>query len=134
MKIQLKREPSKGDFTQGEIWIDGKFECYSVEDVVRTGEKVHGKTAIPFGTYEVVVTMSARFKQPLPLLVDVPGFAGIRIHPGNTAKDTEGCILPGLQKTPTGVGGSRVAFARLFKKIQAELAAGRKVSIEIVNV
>lgn len=134
MEIELQREKSQADFTHGQILIDGKPECFIVEDVVRDGPKVYGKTAIPAGRYRVIITHSPRFKRPLPLLLDVPGFEGVRIHPGNTAKDTEGCLLPGIVKTAKGVANSRLAFSRLFKKIEAALKAGEEVWITIKDV
>jgi hypothetical protein len=100
--------------------IDGAFECYTLEDVVRpAGEKVYGQTAIPEGRYRVKLTMSNRFKIVLPLLENVPNFEGVRIHPGNTAADTDGCILVGQSKTSNSIGASRLAFDRLFARLQA---------------
>jgi len=100
--------------------IDGVFECYTLEDVVRpAGEKVYGQTAIPPGRYRIQLTMSNRFKTVLPLLENVPNFEGVRIHPGNTAADTDGCILVGQSKTSNSIGGSRAAFDRLFARLQA---------------
>lgn len=92
--------------------------CYMLEDVVRAGPKVHGRTAIPAGRYQVQITPSPRFKRPLPLL-NVPGFEGIRIHAGNTHQHTEGCLLPGTQREALADGsqrvlGSRDAFDALF--------------------
>ena len=134
MEIELQREKSQADFTHGQILVDGKPECFIVEDVVRDGPKVFGKTAIPAGRYRVIITHSPRFRRPLPLLLDVPGFEGVRIHPGNTAKDTEGCLLPGIAKTAKGVANSRLAFSRLFMKIEAVLKAGEEVWIAIKDV
>ena len=134
MEIELQREKSQADFTHGQILIDGKPECFVVEDVVRDGPKVFGKTAIPAGRYRVIITHSPRFRRPLPLLLEVPGFEGVRIHAGNTAKDTEGCLLPGIAKTAKGVANSRLAFSRLFKKIEAALKAGEEVWITIKDV
>jgi hypothetical protein len=131
MKLQLERVQKDPDVTIGSLSVDGEWECWVCEDTVRSGPKVHGQTAIPAGTYEVVVTMSARFKKPLPLLLNVPGFAGIRIHPGNTAADTEGCLLPGADRLAKSVGRSRVAFDALFTKIKEAKAKGEKVVIEI---
>lgn len=83
---------------------EGAFLAHTLEDVVRltrneddtiSGQKIKGKTAIPAGRYEIVITHSNRFKKPLPLLLNVPQFEGIRIHAGNTDADTEGCILVG---------------------------------------
>jgi hypothetical protein len=100
--------------------IDGAFECYTLEDVVRpNGEKVYGQTAIPEGRYQIKLTMSNRFKIVLPLLENVPNFEGVRIHPGNTAADTDGCILVGQTKTSNSIGSSRVAFDKLFSRLQA---------------
>lgn len=126
------RRPSAYGCTIGLLSIDGVHECYTCEDVVRpSGEKLHGQTAIPAGVYSVVVNQSQRFKRRLPLLLDVPGFEGIRIHPGNTQHDTEGCILPGRGFTPNSVTQSVLAFDALFRKIEAAHAAGHPVTIEI---
>jgi hypothetical protein len=114
----------------GEMLIDGKHECWTMEDVVRPiGEKVFGETAIPYGTYPVIVTYSPHFKCDLPLLVGVPNFEGVRIHPGNTVADTEGCLLVGLGRTNSSVTQSRLAFNTLFTKIRAALSRNEAVTI-----
>jgi len=117
MILHLIRKPSSPMCTLGILSIGGDFECYTLEDVVRP-KKIYGATAIPAGIYQVVITMSNRFKRLLPLLVDVPGFEGIRIHPGNTAGDTYGCILVGNATRGDSVINSRVAFDRLFEKLR----------------
>lgn len=139
MIITLKRHHSVGSSTIGELSVNGTFECYTLEDVVREvpGEpvaawKVHGKTAIPRGRYKVIINFSRRFQKFLPLLRDVPGFEGIRIHPGNTDKDTEGCILPGSGVSGEAVTESRKAFSALCGKIEETLAAGEEVWITVV--
>lgn len=120
MKLELIRDTFTEQATTGRLLIDGKFQCFILEDVIRPegAPKVYGKTAIPYGTYEVVITMSARFKKLLPLLVNVPNFSGIRIHPGNTSADTEGCLLPGETRGKNAVYSSRIAFGKLFKRLQ----------------
>lgn len=95
------------------------------------GPKVYGETAIPAGTYNVVITPSQRFKRDLPMVENVPGFQGIRIHPGNTAEDTDGCILVGKAKGPDSVTDSRAAFNELFPKIKTALDAGETVTLEV---
>lgn len=131
MKISVVRNVFNDSCTVGELFVDGVHECFTLEDVVRPdgAPKVFGQTAIPFGTYNVVVTFSPHFNRLLPLLVDVPGFSGVRIHPGNTAADTEGCLLVGRQHTDNSVTESRLAFGALYAKIQAALAAGKPVTI-----
>lgn len=126
MKLLLERVQLDPAVTIGRLSVDGVPECWTCEDTVREVEgqpveawKVKTATAIPRGTYRVIITMSARFGVMLPLLVDVPGFTGIRIHPGNTALDTDGCILPGVVRLPAGVGKSRIAFDALMHKIRA---------------
>ena len=120
MELLLQRNPSANGCTIGTLSVDGAFECYTLEDVVRPdGEKVYGQTAIPAGRYHVAITMSNRFKILLPLLENVPNFEGVRIHPGNTAADTDGCILVGQSKTDSSIGSSRAAFGVLFEKMQA---------------
>ena len=137
VKLRLERGPSAHGATIGELTVDGAFECYTCEDEDRKLEdnpdaKIKGKTAIPRGAYNVVVTESTRFKRPLPLLENVMGFSGIRIHPGNSSEDTEGCLLPGRTRTDRTVGESKVAFNQLFGKIKDALDSGDTVSIEIV--
>lgn len=117
MKIEIKRLYKTKLSTIGELSIDGIFECYTLEDVERK-VKVPCETAIPIGTYNVEISLSNRIKKLLPLLKDVPGFTGIRIHSGNTNHDTEGCILVGTTKGKNYIGNSRIAFNRLFKKMQ----------------
>lgn len=130
MEVRLLRDVCGADCTLGQLFVDGQFECFTVEDVVRpAGEKIHGKTAIPGGRYQVVVTPSQRFRRDLPLLLKVPNFEGVRIHPGNTAEDTEGCILPGLARNAKGVTQSRPAFDKLFARLTAVLATGGEVWI-----
>lgn len=113
-------------------------ECFTLEDVVRGTDgatvkewKIPGQTAIPKGVYNVVITPSHRFKRDLPLLENVPGFTGVRIHPGNTAEDTEGCILVGRYRSTHSVSESKAAFAELLPKIQAALQDGGTVTLEI---
>ena len=129
MKLQLKRIHRTEKSTIGELTIDGKFECYVLEDIERE-VKVYAKTAIPRGTYNVVITMSNRFKKELPLLENVPNFLGIRIHSGNKAEDTEGCLLLGQTRGINVVSGSRLAMNAFMPKLRNALSIG-KVSITI---
>lgn len=142
MELTLKRRFLFDSATVGKLYADGDFVCYVLEDVVRdknhdgdlqdVGEaKVMHQTAIPFGKYEIAVTMSQRFKKDLPILLNVPEFEGIRIHPGNTEVDTSGCLLPGTYCDGKSVVESTVAFNRLFALIRTAIAAGEKVSINI---
>ena len=119
MNITIKRIALKDTYTIGHMYIDDVYFCDTLEDVVRPkGEKVYGKTAIPYGTYEVKWTYSPRFKRYMPLIDNVPGFAGIRIHSGNTAKDTEGCILVGQNKEVGKVLNSRGIVNKLYPIIK----------------
>lgn len=138
MYIQLKREYYTNKSTEGKLYINGEFECHTLEDVDRNlesgGEKIYGKTAIPKGTYRIVVTKSVRFGKRLPILLNVPQFEGVRIHVGNTSEDTDGCILVGLQNknfTDDFIGQSKLAFDTLFEKIDNSLSKGELVTIEI---
>lgn len=137
MHITVDRVELTPDATIGSLSVDGKWLCWTCEDAVRevpgqpvAAWKVPGKTAIPEGTYHVVVTKSQRFGRSLPELLDVPGFTGIRIHTGNTSADTEGCILPGLTRAGQSVGLSRRAFDQLFTLIRE---SRDRVTIELRN-
>lgn len=133
MKLTLIRTGCGKVCTIGELMIDGKHECFTLEDVVRAdGVKIPGETAIPAGHYTVDITYSPRFKRDLPLLIDVKGFIGIRIHPGNTAGDTEGCILVGQAKAGDMILKSRAAFDALFPKLRAAKAKGEAITLEVL--
>jgi hypothetical protein len=131
MELQLIRTERSGNSTIGELSVDGKFECYTLEDLERP-VKIKGDTAIPVGRYEVIINQSQRFGRLLPLLLNVPEFEGVRIHPGNTATDTEGCILVGETKGEASIGQSRAAFQQLFDKLKIALER-EKIFIEIVS-
>lgn len=124
MELTLTRTDFTNDSTIGELSVNGKFECFTLEDKVRP-VKIKGMTAIPAGAYEVVINFSERFQRPLPLLLNVPNFDGIRIHAGNTAKDTEGCILVGQVKQKNFIGTSRLALEALFKKLKKASLTGK---------
>ena len=140
MKIRVERQIFDDESTLGELFIDGAEECFVLEDAVREvpdkpveDYKVAGKTAIPYGTYKLIINHSQRFNRDLPLLLDVPGFSGVRIHPGNTSVDTEGCLLVGRRRGEDFVGESRAAFGLLYPKLVAALAAGDEITIEIAK-
>ncbi|WP_372918743.1 DUF5675 family protein [Sandarakinorhabdus sp.] len=134
MNLTLTRRASANGWTLGALAVDNVHQCWTCEDVVPPdGVKIPGRTAIPAGLYQVVITWSNRFQRDLPLLVDVPGFVGIRIHSGNKADDTEGCILPGQAHTAGGVTGSRLAFAPLFDTLQDAIGRGDVIGIDIID-
>ena len=99
MKIRIVRQHLKENYTIGKLYADNVYICDTLEDKVRSyGVKVAGETAIPYGKYLSGLTFSTRFQKYLPEIFDVPHFTGVRIHAGNTAADTEGCILVGKNK------------------------------------
>ena len=131
MNLILKRIHEGETFTIGQLYEETKYGlspiCYTLEDKVRLVEgqsvkdwKVQDKTAIPTGTYDVVVTMSNRFKTKLPLLQNVEGFTGVRIHSGNHSGNTEGCILVGMtwDGKSDWIGSSKVAMSAVLPIIE----------------
>jgi len=118
MDMRLERHEFNDVCTIGELFVSGVHECWTLEDVVRIkGPKIFGETAIPAGNYDVDITPSAKFGRDLPLLMHVENFEGIRIHVGNAAKDTLGCILVGKGKAPNAITQSVLAFNALFEKL-----------------
>ena len=132
MRIEVRRTDFTPNSTIGDMLINGIFQCYTLEDAVRPdGVKIYGETAIPTGHYEVQLTMSPRFQRVLPLLIDVKNFVGVRIHPGNSAKDTEGCILVGETKTNDWVSQSQLAFTALFSRMRDAADRGDKITLDL---
>ena len=140
MKLTLNRIALRQTYTIGKLYIDGKYFCDTLEDTVRdtnksgkfdNGEKkIKGKTAIPYGTYEIKWTYSPRFKKYTPQLMNVPSFEGIRIHSGNSSTDTEGCLLLGENKKVGMVLNSRATINKFYTLIKKACSKG-KVTIEI---
>jgi hypothetical protein len=147
VKLRLQRHPSGPTSTIGELsqeLADGAYSerwCWTCEDVVReqrgvpVGQwKVPGETAIPEGTYRVILSQSTRFGgQLMPELLHVPGFTGIRIHSGNTSLDTEGCVLVGTETDGTQVLHSREAYAMVKERLVEADSTGDHVYLAIVN-
>ena len=132
MKLKLYRKFLGSKYTIGKLFVNDEYICDTLEDVVRSeGIKVYGETAIPCGVYEIVLTMSPRFKKVLPLLLDVPHFEGVRIHTGNTEKDTEGCILVGYNKVKGKVINSKIAFDKVMKYLELATINNEKITIEV---
>lgn len=139
MNITLNRIAKKPKYTIGKLYIDGEYFCDTIEDTDRgltqtmtdvqiKSKKVHGQTAIPTGTYRVIISYSNKFKRQMPLLLNVPGFLGIRIHSGNTEKDTEGCLIVGKNKVVGKVIESKDTYNKLFSIL---CEANKKEAIKI---
>lgn len=144
MDLTLTRNTFFPTTTLGVLSVDGKLECYTLEDRVRVDPnpetpqneaKVYGETAIPEGRYRVVINMSPKFKKLMMRLLDVPGFTGILIHGGNKHQDTFGCILVGQAISGETIkpGTSTPAVRALFNKVQAALNKGEEVWITITS-
>lgn len=138
MRITVKRAYKKPNYTIGKMYIDGVYFCDTLEDAVRElgkdGKgKIPNETAIPAGTYQVVVTQSPKFKRLLPAILGVLFFEGIRIHAGNTAKDTSGCILVGRNTSVGRLSESRKYENELTSLIQQATANKQRIYITIEN-
>lgn len=144
MKLLLKRRYLGPDYTIGSLLVNGVKLCDVIEDKVRDhnmdgdlddpGEqKVFGETAIPYGVYDVDLTMSPKFKRVLPLIQNVPHFTGIRIHRGNTAKDSHGCPLVGENKVKGKVINSTKWELKLVEIILAAIKRGERIQIHVTR-
>jgi hypothetical protein len=132
MYLKLTRNIYSDKSTIGELEVDGKFQCYTLEDVTRVF-KITKKTAIPEGCYDIALTYSPRFGKTMPLVESVKGFEGIRIHTGNSADDTEGCILVGEKYKADWISNSRDAYAELYEKLIGAASLGEHITIEILD-
>jgi len=133
VRLRLDRCWLSQKATVGKLIIDDVFECFTLEDRYRPPPepKVPRETCIPVGEYRVLITFSPRFKVMMPLVQDVPGFQGVRFHTGNTADDTEGCILVGRKRGDSTVYESRAAYEQLFGKLQAAELKGEELRLSV---
>mgnify|MGYP001141460460 FL=1 len=133
MKLQLKRVALRDTYTIGKLYVDGQYWCDTLEDRVRDlsrEKKVPGETAIPAGTYDIVV-ISPKFKRLLPRLLGVPHFKGILIHRGNTDKDSAGCILVGENRAVGKVLNSTYWEKRVTEHLLEAQDKGEDIKITI---
>ena len=144
MELRLERKYRSSKYCIDKLYINGKYFSDALEDPDRgltdsmsleeiKKIKVKGNTCIPYGTYNVTITYSPRFKKNLPLINNVKGFEGIRIHSGNTPQDTEGCLLLGFNRVKGQVVDSRVTVSKFITQMQQALNKGEKVTIEITK-
>jgi hypothetical protein len=132
-EVKVVRKKNSTQSTLGELFINEQFHCYTLEDVVRPdGVKVYGETAIPGGRYKLAVTHSQRFQQRMPQILDVPRFEGVRIHAGNTHKDTLGCILVGKNQGEDRIWDCKGVYTTLLQQIDA-FPAKNQVFISVCN-
>lgn len=139
MELKVKRIAKQPKYTIGKLYVDGKLFCDTLEDTDRgltqdmtvdeiTNAKIAGETAIPTGTYNVVITYSPKFNKDLPLIENVKGFEGIRIHTGNRADQTEGCLLVGHNK----IVGQVCNSVKVFKELMAKMQEADTITLQIV--
>jgi hypothetical protein len=131
MEILINRVAKTPNATLGTLEIPNVFRCYTLEDVERD-QKIKGKTAIPKGRYQVILSYSPRFGRMMPLLLNVPNFDGVRIHSGNDSGDTEGCLLVGfvMDAKSEVILNSRAAFDILFPLLD-KAAQSEKIYLTI---
>lgn len=140
MRLTLKRIANKDNYCIGKLYINGKYFCDTLEDVDRglddsmteadiLKQKKYGQTAIPTGIYTVLLTYSPKYKKVMPLVNNVKGYSGIRIHSGNTSKDTLGCLLVGKNTVVGRLTDSRNTYNALYKRLQQK--GSNKITIEI---
>ncbi len=140
MMLTVQREPSVDGATLGKLFVNGAFECDTLEDVIREVEgvpvadwKIAEQTAIPHGTYTLTLENSPRFGPNTMSVNDVPGYDCIRIHGGNTAQDTHGCLLVGHRSADNVVSSSQAALTQLKVKVVTAIHNGDDVQIEYLQ-
>jgi len=141
MRLTLIRIANRPTYCIGKLYIDGVYYCDVIEDTDRglddkmteeeiLKKKVKGETAIPTGIYHVYLTYSPKYKKQMPLIDGVKGYSGIRIHSGNTSKDTEGCLIVGKNKEVGKVLESRKTYNALFKQL---VSTKERIIIDIMR-
>ena len=152
MKLTLKRTFKGPQYTLGKLYVNGVYECDTLEDTDRglhetqslleiQSKKVYGQTAIPYGTYKIDMnTVSPKFKDrvwakfcngKLPRLLDVKGYDGVLIHVGNKVGDTLGCILVGENTSNGVISNSTITFKKLYSSLLEGKNRGEELTIKI---
>ncbi len=143
MDLKIIRKYKKQNYTLGRLYIDGQYFCDTLEDTDRgltsdmpleeiKKKKIYGKTAIPSGLYTILYTYSPKYKRLMPLVDNVKGFSGIRIHSGNSAEDSLGCILLGKNTKVGMVTDSRNTCKKFYKLIEdAIYKKGEAITLKI---
>lgn len=142
MRLTLKRIANRPTYCIGKLYINGKYFCDTLEDTDRglnssmseeelREMKIKGETAIPVGIYKVILNYSPKYKKVMPLITNVPAYSGIRIHSGNSAKDTEGCLLVGKNTVVGRLTDSRNTYNALFKRLQQK--GSNDITIEVTR-
>ena len=127
MRIKIERLTMTSTTTIGKMYLNGVYFGYTLEDVNRD-VKIKHQTCIPAGLYKVVLSVSNRFKRLMPLLLNVPNYSGVRIHGGNTHKNTSGCPMVARKRlNDNTIQGS------LEKELTEILKKCDNIEIEIVN-
>ena len=137
MKVEVNRIFKASNYTIGELSVNNNYVCDTLEDKVRVdGEKVYAETAIPTGTYTLVLSYSNRFKKVMPEILNVPNFSGIRIHCGNSSKDTEGCLLVGKWdgKTENWISDSKNSYNKLYPLLEEAFNKKENITITIKDI
>ena len=137
MKIEVNRIFKASNYTIGELSVNNNYVCDTLEDKVRVdGKKVYAETAIPTGTYTLVLSYSNRFKKVMPEILNVPNFSGIRIHCGNSSKDTEGCLLVGKWdgKTENWISDSKNSYNKLYPLLEEAFNKKENITITIKDI
>lgn len=142
MQLTLLSNPSNGGATIGDLSVDEVWTCHTLEDEVREipGEpvanwKIYGRTAIPAGRYRVTLEYSGKFGADTMSVNDVPGYTYVRIHPGNTAADTDGCIILGMRATDVSIvaGTSKPAVDHVKSLVRAAIERGEEAWLTVTR-
>ncbi len=131
--LRLVRKPTTPSYTEGDLYVNGEWWAYTLEDTVRTGKKVFSQTAIPAGKYQLTVDFSPEFKREMTHILNVPGFEGVRVHQGLDPSQTKGCPLISKARGQTPGHLAAMVKGQLTDQLTALVKAAGGGDIEIVN-
>jgi len=142
MDVLVVRYNFNEKYTEGRLYINGKYICDTLEDCNRElydsmpeeeimKKKVYGETCIPFGRYRLTIDYSNKFKKELIHILNVKGFSGVRIHSLNTAEESLGCIGVGVKLKDGYITNSRATYAIIHKMVSDSIAEGEDIYLTI---